>query len=83
MEAGNAELTRASTHYCVCLAFALTFQVASICGASALTATLRGVVIAVIVRVIGPQFLRPVWSVILEAMARDQSAQTPAEEDSP
>ncbi len=76
MGVGSRELTRASTAYLVCLAFAVTFLITTISGGGPLVAVIRGCVVAVIARVLTPLLISPVVSAVLDAMARDQVAQS-------
>ncbi len=75
MGVGSRELTRASTAYLVCLAFALTFLITSLYGGSPQAAVIRGSVVAVITRVLIPHLVGPVVSAVLDAMARDKVSQ--------
>ena len=72
MQVGSAHLAKSATTYAVCLAFAVTFLIATALGAGLVTATIRGVVVAVLVRLVGPVLLRTVLSTVLDAMARDR-----------
>jgi len=77
MGVASKELTRASSRYLVCLAFALTFLITTLFGGSPLAAVIRGSVVAVLTYLTAPFLLQPVVSVVLDAMARDKS-QEPA-----
>ena len=80
MEVGSAELARASANYAVCLVFAVTFLVAIAYGSGVTTAVFRGTAAAIVAKFVTPHLLRPAWSTVLEAMARDRAAVVPAEE---
>ena len=74
MGVGSRELTRASTAYMVCLAFALTFLITTFYGGSPQAAVIRGSVVAIIARVLTPHLIGPVVKTVIDAMARDKAA---------
>lgn len=73
MQGGSAELTRNAAMYAVCLAFAVTFLLASALGASTWTALIRGLVVALLSRLLAPALIRPCVSAMLDAIARDRA----------
>ncbi len=60
--------------YGACLAFAVTYLVASAMGVGGMTAVIRGAVVALCVVVLGRLVFGPAISSVLDAMARDQAA---------
>ena len=81
MNTGTVELSRQATAWLACFAFALTFLVASLAGASGLTALTRGVIVTAAVLVCGRTLVRPVVDTVLNAMARDQAKEPEPEDD--
>ncbi len=77
MGVASKEITRSSSAYLVCIIFALTFLITSIFGGSPLAAVIRGSIVAVLAYVTLPFLIHPVVSVVLDAMARDQSQEQP------
>jgi hypothetical protein len=75
MEDGCRELTRALSAYLASLAFAVAFLVTTLCGGSLWTATLRSSAAAAATLLVGSFLLRPLFSTILDAMARDRAEQ--------
>ncbi len=73
MQAGSAELTRATATYAVCLIFGFAFLVSLLCGASLLQANIRAVIAATVAHFVSPFLLRPVFGAILDAVARDRA----------
>ncbi len=79
MEAGSRDLTRAVTGYLVALSFAITFLLTVVLGAGVNTALMRGIIVAVIVRVVGPALVRPVLTSIFDAITQDQIRRSQSE----
>ena len=80
MNGGSRELTRGITAYLASLAFVLAFFITLLSGGAGMTPVIRGTVAALATMFVGALLLRPMMSVILDAMARDQ-AQAERSED--
>ena len=76
----SGELTRVARVYAACLAFALAFLVATLAGSTTITALVRGSIAGFCVYVVVGLLLRPVVSVVLDAMARDRVAASSGKE---
>lgn len=80
MDTATSELARATAAWVASLAFAITFLAAWALGASVLTGAVRGAVVAVATLVAANLLVRPVLSVVLNAMARDRAARQQEQE---
>lgn len=78
---GSRELARGTAAYLACLTFVLTYLLTTALGATGLTATLRGAIVAAFTYCIGRTLLRPLTSSLLDAMARDRAARSTEERD--
>ncbi|MFO1076183.1 MAG: hypothetical protein U1E73_00490 [Planctomycetota bacterium] len=76
---GSQELVRIATAYLASIAFCVTFLVATLAGASGLTALLRGAIATAATAFAAPLLAAPVVNTVLEAMARDEARRKAAE----
>lgn len=76
----SGELTRVAKVYAACVVFALAFLVATLAGSSTTTALVRGSIAALCAYAALGLLLRPVVSVVLDAMARDRVAASSGKE---
>ena len=77
--AGSRELARALAAWLACVAFAVTFLVATMLAETSMfTAVVRGGIAAFACQQLGPWLLRPAVTVVIEAMARDRAVRVAA-----
>ena len=71
---GNSDLTRLASTYFACVAFAVTYLLATYFGTSGLTAAIRGAVVAALAIVFGRLLVGPIITSLIEAMVKDRVA---------
>lgn len=77
----SGELTRVAKVYAACVTFAVAFLVAALAGSTTITALVRGSLAGFCAYVAAGLLLRPVVSVVLDAMARDRVAASSRKEN--
>lgn len=76
MQVGSNELVRAASAWLASLGFALAFLVSMWTSGGIATAVLRGAIAAVATLVVMRLLLRPLFAVLLDALARDRAAKS-------
>ena len=79
MDGGSRELARSAGAYLACVAFAISFLVATFTGGSLATALMRSSLVAVVTLFVARLLMRMALSTILDAIARDQAAEQTGE----
>jgi hypothetical protein len=73
-QVGSRELASSAAAYVACLTFALCYLLVTAHGGSGLTAALRGALVAFATWWPGQLLLRPIASLLLDAIAKDKAA---------
>ena len=73
MQVGSTVLGKRATAKAAGIAFAITYLIASLCGADGMTCLLRATVTAAATLILAFFLARPVIDVVLDALARDEA----------